>query len=381
METILLIVIGVASVALAIVRQMKSGAGRDGDDDRDSTGQARRQPSTAKPRGTDQDDDNGGSETVSTPHKSKPGADVGAGAPSVTGGAVCRNACGVGLFANVRSWGYQLQKVNVDAVANSPFDVMVIDYSKDGSDDHVFATDEIERMQVKPDGMRRLVLSYMSIGEAESYRYYWNPDWTTNKPAWLLDENPDWPENYSVAYWDPSWQSLFYGGGTSYIDRLIDAGFDGVYLDKCDVFEDLQARNKKVAASRGDLEGDMVAFVQRLSHYAKSRNPRFAIVMQNAEVLLEHEALREAIDGVAKEELLYGYDTPEKANPKDEVTFSKRALDLALSSGRTVFVVEYLNDTGKIRQATQTIDGYGYISTVSPKNRKLASLNPDPMVA
>lgn len=289
-----------------------------------------------------------------------------------------RRAVGTGAFEGVRSWGYQLQKVNIAEVAASVFDVMVVDYSRDGSDEQAFTRDDVARMQTKADGSRRLVLAYMSIGEAESYRYYWDPAWSAQKPPWLLDENPDWKENYSVCFWEPGWQAAFYGKPTSYLDKVLAAGFDGVYLDKCDVFEDLQARNKKIAASRPDLEGDMVNFISRLSHYAKARVPTFAIVMQNAEVLLEHEHLRQAIDGVAKECLLYGLTSAERLNPKDEITFSRRALDLAKSAGRTVFAVEYLGDAAKIRSAMETLDGYGYIATVSPKNKQLNRLNSDP---
>ncbi len=292
-----------------------------------------------------------------------------------------RSAVGVGAFDGVRSWGYQLQKVAMKAVAASPFDMMVIDYSKDGSDDQAFTPGDIARMKVKPDGSRRMVIAYMSIGEAESYRYYWNPDWSENKPSWLLAENPDWKENFSVCYWDPAWQSTFCGNPTSYLDKIIAAGFDGVYLDKCDVFEDLQERNPKVAKARPDLEGDMINFVQRLSQYAKSKAPTFAIIMQNAEILLEHEALREAIDAVAKEALLYGIPGPEKANPKDEIMFAQRALELARNADRTVFVVEYLNDEDKIRDAVCTLDDLGFVSTISAKSRKLDHLNPDPLLA
>lgn len=387
METFLLIVIVVAAVALEIVRRNKAA----------NPGGARMpEPEWPGPAGNAPAEDDA---AVSKPRKPKAAskrnvgdADIAKSAPrqehpqgfpadDVAGGGqapLARQAEGTGLFEGVRSWGYQLQKVNMKEVAASAFDVMVIDYSRDGSDEQAFTPGDIARMKSKADGSRRFVLAYMSIGEAESYRYYWDPAWSVQKPTWLLDENPDWKENYSVCYWEPGWQGTFCGKPTSYLDKIMAAGFDGVYLDKCDVFEDLQARNKKVAASRSDLEGDMVNFISRLSQYAKARKPAFAIVMQNAEVLLEHEALRQAIDGVAKESLLYGMTSAEKLNPKDEITFSRRALDLARAAGRTVFVVEYLNDDAKIRSACETLDGYGFISTISPKSKKLNSLNPDP---
>jgi cysteinyl-tRNA synthetase len=369
MELALIAVIIVCAVALIVMRQNKSvSAAPPSDWPQASSSSARESDPMSKPRTSK------GSAAAAAPPIAAPDATVTTTAP------LTRAAIGTGLFDEVRTWGYQLQKVNMKDVAASPFDLMVIDYSKDGSDEQAFTPGDIQRMKAKPDGTRRLVLAYMSIGEAESYRYYWDQVWTETKPGWLLEENPDWAGNFSVCYWDPGWQNTFCGGPQCYLDRIIAAGFDGVYLDKCDVFEDLIARNKPVAASRADLEGDMVAFITRISHYAKSRKPPFSVVMQNAETLLEHEALREVIDGVAKESLLYGQPGPERPNPKDEVTFARRALDLAKSAGRTVFVVEYLNDEAKIRTATQTLDGFGYLSTISPKNRKLAQLNSDPAI-
>ena len=67
----------------------------------------------------------------------------------------------------VRSWGYQLQDLDIARAAASPFDLLVIDYTKDGSDETRLTLAEIERMKRKPDGSRRIVLAYVSIGEAD----------------------------------------------------------------------------------------------------------------------------------------------------------------------------------------------------------------------
>jgi cysteinyl-tRNA synthetase len=363
-ETILVLIIAVAALALTYVRQQRAerGGRLDGD---------------IEPESKQGDEAMAKSRKRAVAGKARQDTTQGP-AESAAGKRAARTATGAGLFAGVASWGYQLQKVKIAEVAASPFDLMVVDYSADGTDDHAFKPADVARMQKKPDGGRRVMLSYMSVGEAESYRYYWDPAWAKSPPSWLLDENPEWKENYSVKFWEAGWQRLFFGAPNAYIDRIIDAGFDGVYLDKCDVFEDLNQNNKKVAQSRPGMETDMVDFVVRLSNYAKGRNPRFAIVMQNAEVLLEHEALRQAVDGVAKEELLFGYSGPEKPNPKDEIVFSKRALDLARGAGRTIFVVEYLSDREKARTALATLEQYGYVGTVSAKNRELDKLNPDP---
>lgn len=74
-------------------------------------------------------------------------------------------------------------------------------------------------------------------GEAENYRYYWDGGWKTGKPSWLTEENPHWKGNYVVKYWDPDWQKIITGNDGSYQKKILDAGFDGVYLDIIDAFE------------------------------------------------------------------------------------------------------------------------------------------------
>lgn len=65
---------------------------------------------------------------------------------------------------------------------------------------------KIRELKTKHNGGKRLVICYMSIGEAEDYRYYWNGAWKTDKSAWLAEENPHWKGNYVVKYWDADWQ-------------------------------------------------------------------------------------------------------------------------------------------------------------------------------
>jgi cysteinyl-tRNA synthetase len=109
------------------------------------------------------------------------------------------------LLAAAKSWGYQLQKLDPDTLAASPYDMLVIDYSRDGKPARVLAPEEVDKIRVKPDGGRRIVLAYLSIGEAQTYRYYWKWYWGSVfgvlSPRWLGSENPEWRGNYGVRYW------------------------------------------------------------------------------------------------------------------------------------------------------------------------------------
>ena len=171
------------------------------------------------------------------------------------------------------------------------------------------------------------------------------------------------------------------GSPEARLDRVIAAGFDGVYLDKCDVFDDLKRRHKAAASTRPDIASDMVRFIGHLSAYAKSKNPNFLIVMQNAEDLLERADLRAHLDGIAKEELIYGADSPEKLNLKDDLDHSRAMLDLMKADGKLVLVVEYLDNDSKIRHAVETARAFGYTLHISPKNRKLDRLTYEVLTA
>ncbi len=122
----------------------------------------------------------------------------------------------------------------LNALAETNYDVLIIDYF---FDEEEFTNQEITTLKHKKNGGTRLVIAYLSIGEAEDYRYYWNEDWYSNPPSWLRGENPDWEGNYKVEYWDAGWQNIIYGNSNAYLDKIIAKGFDGAYLDIIDAFE------------------------------------------------------------------------------------------------------------------------------------------------
>ena len=126
----------------------------------------------------------------------------------------------------------------IESVAATNYDVVIMDLFFD--DGTAFTAAEVERLKHKANGGKRLVICYMSIGEAEEYRYYWQSSWKSHAPAWLADENPSWPGNYKVRYWCSDWQDIICGTGDSYLSRILSAGFDGVYLDIVDAFEEFE---------------------------------------------------------------------------------------------------------------------------------------------
>ena len=85
----------------------------------------------------------------------------------------------------------------------------------------------------------------------------------------------------------------------------------------------------------------MTGFVQRLADHAHRVNPNFLIVMQNAEELVKSKSLLMRLDGIAKEDLLYGFDNGDNANPKQMVLDTVGNLRIAQRAGVKVLVLEY----------------------------------------
>lgn len=125
----------------------------------------------------------------------------------------------------------------LDSLRQSCYDLLIIDLYMEN---RMLTRSEVESLKQKPQGGRRLVFAYMSIGEAEDYRSYWQPDWAKKPPYWLEEPNEDWGGNYRVKYWTPEWKHLLYGSPESYLDKIIAAGFDGAFLDVVDVYQYFQ---------------------------------------------------------------------------------------------------------------------------------------------
>lgn len=254
-----------------------------------------------------------------------------------------------GLLAAARNWGYQLQNADLAALAALPVDLLVIDHARNGN--VALAAAEVAGLRQKPDGTPRIVLSYLSIGEAEDYRTYWQPEWSVAPPSWLGTENPNWPGNYAVDFWNPDWQGLIFGHPGALLDIILDQGFDGVYLDRVDGYYGRGAEARQA----------MKVFVADLRSYAQERDPGFLIVQQNAEDLLSDPAHRLMVDGLAKEDLLFGVNGKGQPNSAAMVRGSRSHIDKLADEGKPVFVVEYDLPAADRKTAGEIIMDLGYV--------------------
>lgn len=261
------------------------------------------------------------------------------------------------LWLSVKSWLYQLQRLNVEKVAASSFDLVVMDPYPDGSPRVLHSRETIARLKRKLDGSRRLIVAYLSIGEAEDYRPYWRADWRPGAPAWLAERNPRWRGNYKVRYWDPEWQRILFGSLESALDQIIAAGFDGVYLDLVDAYEHFEDRGIRDARRR------MVELVRALATYARQRSgsPSFGVFPQNAEELTSDPGYLAVITGLGREGLYYGDEQTGVATRAKRTQAMEKALDALVQQGKLVLVVDYTTGPGQMKKAYRRARQRGYV--------------------
>lgn len=126
------------------------------------------------------------------------------------------------------------KSVYLESLKETEYDAIVIDlYYGDAP----LTKADVDMLKTKPQGGRRIVMAYMSVGEAADYRPYWKEEWNQKRPSWICNLNPAWPGSYKVQYWTPQWKHLLYGNDKAYLDTIMAADFDGVFLDVIDAWQ------------------------------------------------------------------------------------------------------------------------------------------------
>lgn len=128
---------------------------------------------------------------------------------------------------------YDTKKELIEKIADTNYDLVLIDlyylsfpYSKT----------DLEKLKMKKNGGKRLVICYLNVGAAENWREYWQSDWKKGNPKWLKKSYKGYDNEIYVEFWDPNWQKIIYGNDGSYLKKILNAGFDGVFLDNVEAY-------------------------------------------------------------------------------------------------------------------------------------------------
>jgi cysteinyl-tRNA synthetase len=279
---------------------------------------------------------------------------------------------------SVDSYLYQLQELDLAAAAATGYDLIIMDYSAGGDDAEAYSAAQLAALK-NGSGGHKILLAYLSIGEAEVYRSYWQPAWDEDEdgqpdataPGWLDVVNPEWEGNYKVHFWDPGWQAIIFGRPDSYLDKIIAAGFDGVYLDIIDGYSYYEEQGRETAAR------EMVDFVISLADYARARRPGFLVFPQNGAELAEYfPNYLAAVDGIGQEDLYYGYDGDGEPTPAEETAELEPALDLYVTAGKVVLLTGYTTDQEQIDDHYARAQAKGYIPFAAVRELDELTINP-----
>lgn len=226
----------------------------------------------------------------------------------------------------INDWHYQLQGASFTSLLKLNVDLIVIDHFEN----------PLSELDIKTlNEQDKIVLSYLSIGEAENYRSYWEENWTVNNPEYIDEENPEWEGNFKVEYWNEEWQKII----IERVKLIAQENYDGVYLDIIDAYEYYEEKGNNMARY------EMINFVKYISQEAKKINPDFLIIAQNGIELYDNPEYKKIIDGLGVEDTWYYEETKIS---KEETNYRLKYLDEALEDGKIVLAVDYPLTPSKI---------------------------------
>lgn len=284
----------------------------------------------------------------------------GAGCSSTPGESVPEDAWEVDNFL------YQLQRANAERIGGTAFDLVIASTQIAGS-----SPETVPALKESPGG-DKAVLAYLSIGQAEDYRFYWDPEWKTDPPSWLDEPDADWRGDYWVRYWDQGWKDIIFGSPDAYLDQIIALGFDGIYLDRVDTYQFYEERDGRTAAAR-----EMADFVIELAEYARERRPGFGVFPQNAEQLGPmFDDYLETVTGIGIEDLYYGGTADHDPTPASWTAEREGDLAVWVDAGKLVLTTDYTSKPEQISDAYQRSIDHGFVPYVTDRSLGRTRINP-----
>lgn len=282
----------------------------------------------------------------------------------------------------INSWGYQLQNIIPSEIRKQKSDLIVIEPIQYSGQPRYLSSEEVLFMKNQNDPERRkILLAYISIGEAENYRFYWDEKWKKDPPSWLGTENPNWEGNFKVRFWNQTWKKII----LKEIDNILKAGFDGVYLDIVDAFEYWADEDKYIQETlkKGDPKNNlsqaaelMVQWIHEIAQHSrvtsKWAQTDFLVFPQNGEDLIQFIPRKKllsfwnSINGIGIEDLFHPGSLPEN-NPYNLRKKRLSFLHNFKEKGKIVLVIDYLTSKTLITPFCDQARRMGLIPFVSKR--------------
>ncbi|MCP3682869.1 MAG: hypothetical protein GY861_09285 [bacterium] len=267
----------------------------------------------------------------------------------------------------VQTWlyflGFDIEPA-IDEIIDSDYDMVVIEPIFTEKENQDFDKEIINKIKNSAGANveNKIVIAYIDIGQAESFRYYWRDGWEIGDPRFIVGEDPDlWEECYPVAFWDNTWQDIWFRGVDGYdaqLKMIIDAGFDGVYLDWVEAYSDYnvmeQAENEGINAVE-----EMKNFVKKIGDYGTGFDPDFIVISQNAAELCKDDDYVSTIDAIAQEQVWF--DGGADGNPEGDCPLPATDEDIETEEYEDSLSKECLNTYFDLPEGTLHVSSEEYI--------------------
>jgi len=269
-------------------------------------------------------------------------------------------------WALAASWTLDLEDPDLQALASSTADLLVVDYSRDGSDAGRLTRSEVQALQRRPDGGRRLVLAWVPVGQAARHRFYWQPEYEEGNPPWLASPVPGWEGLFQVRYWDPDWLAILCGSPDAWVDQVIESGFDGVVLDPAGAWT--------VFAEQGwtTARQDMVDLIDRVARYARAGagGPDFGVFAWNdGDGLVNDPRFLKTVTGIVQEGTWFGGEVPGTATSPERTETLEASGRLLRMVGAMVLNLDDTDRPEQVRLAQDRARAAGFLECAAPSER------------
>jgi cysteinyl-tRNA synthetase, unknown class len=191
---------------------------------------------------------------------------------------------------------------------------------------------EWTRDEIEAGKLSKWLLAYMAVGEAQRTEWYWRPEWNRTPPAWVIGQNPYWSNNVFAELWNGDWQMLL----RHTIDRIIDQGFDGAFLDVADAYWFPGYPDGPTWYNKWEAALTICA----LADHARARKPDFKLVVNNAlDLFWMVPNYMRCIDGTVIEQLWWL--APDRARDRFYTDQKIGELRYHQAAGKPIFSIDY----------------------------------------
>lgn len=136
------------------------------------------------------------------------------------------------------------------------------------------------------------VIGYVSIGQTDDARPYWDPAWTNDgldtgdltasAPVWVAEIASSWPARY-VEYWNDDWKAIVMDQVTDIVTR----GYSGIFLDNILTYYEIAADRNQLGTSQSEFYAtEMIKLVVEIAATARAINPDFAVIANGGPYIL-----------------------------------------------------------------------------------------------